>query len=88
MLRIRKLGIRLIDRLFMSFLIVSAESEGNVDNYAYTYVPDMKVPLVRLPQPASKLCCLDDAAMSGRTHAERTRMASAWCNCVHSLLQV
>ena len=25
----------------------SAESEGNVDNFAYTYVPDMKVPLVR-----------------------------------------
>jgi hypothetical protein len=28
---------------------ITAESEGNVDNYAYTYVPDMKVPLVCQP---------------------------------------
>lgn len=28
-------------------LVRHAESEGNVDNFAYTYVPDMKVPLVR-----------------------------------------
>ena len=29
------------------FVHTTAESEGNVDNFAYTYVPDMKVPLVR-----------------------------------------
>lgn len=28
-------------------LVRHAESEGNVDNYAYTYVPDPQVPLVR-----------------------------------------
>ncbi len=28
-------------------LVRHAESEGNVDNFAYTYVPDPKVPLVR-----------------------------------------
>lgn len=27
-------------------LVRHAESEGNVDNFAYTYVPDMQVPLV------------------------------------------
>ena len=28
-------------------LVRHAESEGNVDNFAYTYVPDPQVPLVR-----------------------------------------
>ncbi len=29
-------------------LVRHAQSEGNVDNFQYTYVPDPKVPLVRL----------------------------------------
>lgn len=28
------------------FLVRHAESEGNVDNYAYTTIPDSQVPLV------------------------------------------
>lgn len=28
------------------FLVRHAESEGNVDNVAYTYIPDSQVPLV------------------------------------------
>lgn len=28
-------------------LVRHAESEGNIDNFAYTYVPDPQVPLVR-----------------------------------------
>ena len=48
-------------------LVRHAESEGNIDNFAYTYVPDPQVPLVRgsaLPQdrcPAAlhaSDCCL------------------------------
>ncbi len=35
-------------------LVRHAESEGNVDNFAYTYVPDPQVPLVR-GSPPSKL---------------------------------
>ena len=35
-------------------LVRHAESEGNVDNFAYTYVPDPQVPLVRvLPSNSS-----------------------------------
>ena len=29
-------------------LVRHAESEGNIDNFAYTYVPDPQVPLVRV----------------------------------------
>ena len=29
-------------------LVRHAESEGNIDNFAYTYVPDPQVPLVSL----------------------------------------
>lgn len=36
----RTLPIRIV-------LIRHAESEGNVDNIAYTYLPDSRVPLVR-----------------------------------------
>ena len=39
-------------------LVRHAESEGNIDNFAYTYVPDPQVPLVRgsaVPQDKSQL---------------------------------
>ena len=39
-------------------LVRHAESEGNIDNFAYTYVPDPQVPLVRgcaLPQGQCQL---------------------------------
>lgn len=43
-------------------LVRHAESEGNIDNFAYTYVPDPQVPLVRgsaLPQGRCQLpACL------------------------------
>ena len=49
------------------FVHTTAESEGNVDNFAYTYVPDMKVPLVRPPlgrliQISSRPECLFQSA--------------------------
>ena len=33
-------------------LVRHAESEGNIDNFAYTYVPDPQVPLVTSTQDA------------------------------------
>ena len=34
-------------------LVRHAESEGNIDNFAYTYVPDPQVPLVSAQHRAS-----------------------------------
>ena len=56
-------------------LVRHAESEGNIDNFAYTYVPDPQVPLVRgsaLPQDRYQLpaCqCLLSTVMLGMDNA-------------------
>jgi len=37
-------------------LVRHAESEGNIDNFAYTYVPDPQVPLVSTVLAIARLC--------------------------------
>lgn len=48
-------------------LVRHAESEGNIDNFAYTYVPDPQVPLVSVQY---NLCIFVVSPVASPVHAQ------------------
>ena len=63
-------------------LVRHAESEGNADNFAYTYVPDPQMPLVRrlALNPAAT------QAWSGLHQLARDLSRAHWIKCAHKCI--
>ncbi len=55
-------------------LVRHAESEGNIDNFAYTYVPDPQVPLVSNVLAIARLCTPARSTAAWTTHGACVRL--------------